>query len=828
MFTNNPFLTDAQMEAEMARCEFCEDKPCKKGCPADCSPADFIMAARLKSKEDFMRAAGEIMSYNPLGGICGAVCPDKHCMAMCSHKKFDRPVEIPSLQASVVERAKQLGAFPKFDKAKANGKKVAVIGAGPAGIAVAAALGQKGYKIDIYESEAKAGGACAIIPDYRLNKKILETDIEFALGLGDISLKTKKRVENPEALLKQGYDAVCVATGLWSAIKMNIPGEEHALYSLEYLKNSKKYKCSGTVAVIGGGSVAWDCAVTAKANGAKKIEMYSLENLSEMPLTANEMHELTTSGVDVNGRIKVSEIIVKGKKMAGIKTMKVELAGKKFSLKDIKEIKGSEQLRDYVDMVVIAVGNRAGITKIENPKIFYAGDCVNGPTTVVEAVAAGKNVALQIEAEINKKKPVKFEKMVKSNVPVDGWNPVPVSLETDFFGRKIESPFILSAAPPSDGYEQMVLAYKAGWAGGVMKTAFDGLDIHIPSEYMFQLTPQTYANCDNVSGHPLDRVCAEIKKLIKEFPTKLTMASTGGPVTGNDKNDKHGWQSNTLKLEKSGVMGIEYSLSCPQGGDGTEGDIVSQNAALTAKIIDWVMEVSNPEVPKLFKLTAAVTSIVPIINAIKKVFAKYPKKKAGITLANTFPTLAFRKGAKKQWEEAVVVGMSGEGVTPISNLTLASVSNLGVTISGNGGPMNYKAAADFLALGVKTVQFCTIAMKHGVGVYSELASGVSHLMQARGIKSMKELIGRALPNPVTGFMELTPVKKISDSNKDLCMQCGNCKRCPYLAISYGKDGFPVTDPEKCVGCSICSQKCFAGAISMRTRTKKELAALKEC
>ncbi|OGM01538.1 MAG: hypothetical protein A2008_00245 [Candidatus Wallbacteria bacterium GWC2_49_35] len=77
-------------------------------------------------------------------------------------------------------------------------------------------------------------------------------------------------------------------------------------------------------------------------------------------------------------------------------------------------------------------------------------------------------------------------------------------------------------------------------------------------------------------------------------------------------------------------------------------------------------------------------------------------------------------------------------------------------------------------------------------------------------------------------MELTPVKKISDSNKDLCMQCGNCKRCPYLAISYAKDGFPVTDPEKCVGCSICSQKCFAGAITMRTRTKKELAALKEC
>ncbi|HOT76817.1 MAG TPA: FAD-dependent oxidoreductase, partial [Candidatus Wallbacteria bacterium] len=551
MFTNNPYLTDAQLEAEMARCEFCEDKPCKKGCPADCSPADFIMAARLKNKQDFLRAAGEIMSYNPLGGICGAVCPDKHCMAMCSHKKFDWPIEIPSLQASIVERAKKLGAFPKFKKAKSCGKKVAVIGAGPAGLAVAASLAQKGCKIDIFEADSKPGGACTTIPDYRLDKKILETDIEFVLGLGDITLKTKKPIENPKDLLKQGYDAVCVATGLWSPIKMNIPGAEHAVYSLEYLKNQKKYKCSGSVAIIGGGSVAWDCAVTAKANGAKKVEMYALENLSEMPLTQKEMHELTESGVDVNGRTKVSEIIIKGKKIAGIKTMKVELTGKKFSLKDIKDVAGSEQVRGYVDMVIIAIGNRAGITMIEDPKIFYAGDCVNGPTTVVEAVAAGKNVAVQIFDVLNKKKPAKFEKMVKSYVPVEGWNPEPVSLETDFFGRKIESPFILSAAPPSDGYDQMVKAYKAGWAGGVMKTAFDGVDIHIPSEYMFQITPQTYGNCDNVSGHPLDRVCAEIKKLVKEFPTKLTMASTGGPVTGNDKNDKKVWQSNTVKIEKA-------------------------------------------------------------------------------------------------------------------------------------------------------------------------------------------------------------------------------------------------------------------------------------
>lgn len=141
---------------------------------------------------------------------------------------------------------------------------------------------------------------------------------------------------------------------------------------------------------------------------------------------------------------------------------------------------------------------------------------------------------------------------------------------------------------------------------------------------------------------------------------RLTIGSTGGPVSGQDESDRTDWQSNTKKLEASGAMGIEYSLSCPQGGDGTEGDMVSQNAELTAKITDWIMEIGDPDIPKLFKLTAAVTSIVPILRAIRGVLDRYPNKRAGITLANSFPTLAFRPSTGRRWEEGVVVGMSGE------------------------------------------------------------------------------------------------------------------------------------------------------------------------
>ncbi|MEW6094864.1 MAG: 4Fe-4S binding protein, partial [Chloroflexota bacterium] len=550
--------------------------------------------------------------------------------------------------------------------------------------------------------------------------------------------------------------------------------------------------------------------------------------LSEMPLTAKERKELLDFDIEVNSRIRVSKILAEGGKVSGLETVKMELPeGKPFSPANVRDVAGTLSLRDGFSTVIVAIGMRPVLPREQAEGLFYAGDLLTGPKTVVEAVASGKNAALEIDAWLQKKEKPVIQKATKSYYTLPGYDPVPISLETEFFGRKIKSPFLISASPSTDGLEQMTHAYEAGWAGGVMKTAFDNVPIHIPGEYMFTFSPYTYANADNVSGHPLERVCREVEALVEQWPERLTMASTGGPVTGHDESDAAGWQSNTKKLEAAGVMGIEYSLSCPQGGDGTEGAIVSQNAALTAKIIDWIMQVGDPDIPKLFKLTAAVTAIVPILRAIRKTLDKYPNKKAGITLANSFPTLGFRPAAGRRWEEGVVVGMSGEGVTPISYLTLAQAVPEGIEISGNGGPMNYKAAADFLALGVKTVQFCTIVMKQGYGIIRDLESGTSFLMQERGIRSMKELIGIAQPEPITDFMALTPTKKISEVRSEFCLSCGNCARCPYLAITLDDRRLPRTDPARCIGCSICAKKCFTGALYMRERSPEELAALKE-
>jgi dihydropyrimidine dehydrogenase (NAD+) subunit PreT len=821
-------MTRAQLQTELLRCEYCEERPCREACPVNCSPADFIMAARVGNISDIRRSAAEIIHANPLGGVCGMVCPDTLCMAACTRKKFDGAINIPMVQATIVEMAKQAGGVPEFARPTGNGKKVAVIGGGPAGLGAAAVLAQLGYEVNIFEASNHLGGMMRLIPEHRLDKQVLKSDIQFLLSLGDITVKTGTRIEIPAELLQAGYAAVCVTAGLWKPIELGIENEDLAVKMADLLAKPYAHNFTDNVAIIGGGATAIDCAVTAKQRGAKRVELFMLEKLAEMPLTAKERQELVDFDVEVNGRMRVSKIVKAGRKVTGLETIKVQLPeGMPFTPANVRDMAGTEGRRNDFSAVVVAIGMRAELPKQQADGLFYAGDILTGPKTVVQATASGKNAALEIDAYLKgEQKPVN-EQVTKSYYALPGYNRRPISLSTEFFGQPIRSPYMISASPSTDGLEQMNLAYEAGWAGGIMKTAFDNVPIHIPGEYMFTYNPYTYANADNVSGHALDRVCREVEQLVKKWPDRLTMASTGGPVTGHDETDAAGWQSNTRKLETAGAMGIEYSLSCPQGGDGTEGAIVSQNAALTAKIIDWIMQVGDPDVPKLFKLTAAVTSIVPILRAIRKVLDRYPGKKAGITLANSFPTLAFRPAEGHPWDEGVVVGMSGEGVTPISYLTLAQAVPEGIEISGNGGPMNYKAAMDFLALGVKTVQFCTIVMKQGYGIIRELESGTSFMMQERGIASMKELIGIAQPSPITDFMALSPVKKISEANLEYCVACGNCARCPYLAISLDDKGFPHTDAARCIGCSICAKKCFVGAIHMRERTAEELAMLRE-
>ncbi len=819
------FLSDAQLRAELERCVQCEERPCQKACPADCSPANFILAARGGAQSDFRRAAAMILNANPLGGVCGAVCPDSFCMKACSRRLFDRAIDIPAVQAAIVERAKQSG-LGKSAPVAPNGKRIAVVGAGPAGLAAAAVLGQRGFAVTVLDKRAQPGGMVNLIPDFRLPKKILRSDIAFVRRLGAITFRRGVTVASPEWLLGS-FDAVVVSAGLAEPVKLGIPGEERAVSWQEFLEKARPPSVAGKkVAVLGGGAVAADCATTAARRGAQTVELIYRRRQEHMPLTDDERRMLLLHGVALSTCVRPLAIVIAGRRVLGLRLARLRLPKGKAPLPANFVLSWREPVffREF-DVIISAIGNRPAGPAGRTPGIFYAGDLVLGSSTVVESVASGKNAALSAAAFALGEVPPKFDQPAKSRVVLAGANRRPVALDADFFGRRILSPLLLSAAPHTDGYDQMRAAYERGWAGGVMKTAFDHVPVHIPGEYMFVLGQATYGNCDNVSGHPLDRVCREVEQLVREFPDRLTLASTGGPVTGRDDRDRIVWQSNTRKLEAAGAMGVEYSLSCPQGGDGTQGDLVSQHAELTAKIVGWVMETGDAKVPKLFKLSGAVTAIQPIVRAIQAVFARHPDKRAGVTLANSFPSLAFRPAPNRRWAEGIVIGMSGAGVLPISNLTLAKVAGMGVTVSGNGGAMSYRDAAGFLALGAETVQFCTAVMKYGLGYVDDLHSGLSHLLEERGLRSVRELIGAALPDPITEFGALSATKKIPAVVAALCEHCGNCARCPYQAIRLNRRGVPMFDAARCIGCSLCAQKCFTGALTMRSRTAPELAAL---
>jgi len=821
------FLTEAQLRAEIEKCEYCREKPCREACPADCSPADFIMAARVGAPSDYRRAAALILGANPLGGVCGAVCPERLCVQDCAKATVDRPVRIPAVQAEIIRRAKRLNVLPVFPAAPESGRRAAVVGAGPAGLAAAALLAQHGLAVDVFEREARAGGMANLIPDRRLGKDVLRSDIRFLTGLGSIRIHLRRPVDDPRELLERGFDAVVVATGLDVPLRLGIPGEKRTRDWIDFLSQPARMRLAGRrLAVVGGGSVAADCAETAVRLSAQ-VEMICLETPGEMPLTSEERDGLLQAGVLITGRSAVTAIRPDALGLsARIQAMRLP-RGHPFSPGRMAADPHRTTYSRSYDEIVIAIGARSRLTVKETPGLYFAGDMVEGPGTVVAAVASGKKAA-QRALDGLARRPSPKQTAGKSRIVMPGLNLRPVPLETEFFGRTIFSPFLLSASPASDGAEQLRSAYQAGWAGGVLKTAFDGVPIHIPAEYMFVLGPRTYGNCDNVSGHALDRVCREIEELGREFPERLTVASTGGPVTGAAESDRAVWQANTRKLEAAGAMAIEYSLSCPQGGDGSRGDIVSQDAALTAEIVDWVLSgASRPDVPKLFKLTGAVTAIGPILRAVREVFDRHPRHHAGVTLANSFPGLAFRPGAKAEWDEGIIIGLSGEGILPISNLTLAKAAGLGCSVSGNGGPMNYRQAADFLALGAETVQFCSLVLHYGVEIVEELHAGLSGLLETLGLRSVSELIGRALPRPIRDFPDLPARKRISTVDRRLCVHCGNCARCPYQAIELDRRGIPRTDPERCIGCSLCVQRCFAGALSMRERTAAERAALRE-
>ena len=382
---NEPYLNAAQFKAECEKCLQCLVKPCEKACPASVSPHDFIAAAK---KGDFKTAGELILRQNPLAETCGLICPDKFCKKACLRAHLDCAINIPKLQAYIMKKYRETEEKPAKISVIKNKQKIAIIGSGPAGIGAASVLLKAGFAVEVFEKSSELGGALKMIPDSRLPKDVIKNEWARLANNNALTFHFNQEVIEPKILLKQGFSGVIVAIGENQFRKLGIEGENLALNYDEYLLNTPKYADAENVAIVGGGAVAVDCAVSARENGAKHTEMFVRRRLSDMRITQAERDLLLENQIDITTMSRITRIEKKGDKLT------VYCCKTCFNTEGkLEDIPNTEIARTGFDYIVLALGSYRENLPDQSEKIVFAGDCVNGSSTAVEAVASGKEKA---------------------------------------------------------------------------------------------------------------------------------------------------------------------------------------------------------------------------------------------------------------------------------------------------------------------------------------------------------------------------------------------------------------------------------------------------
>jgi glutamate synthase (NADPH/NADH) small chain len=421
---------------EASRCLNCKNMPCVEGCPVSVQIPQFIK----KIKEgDFMGAIHVIKETNSLPAVCGRVCPQEtQCESKCVLTKKGQPIAIGRLERFAADYELGQGDVRVPEIPEPTGKKVAVVGAGPAGLTVAGELAKKGHDVTIFEALHKAGGVLVYgIPEFRLPKAIVQREVDYVGKLGakikvDVIVGQTRTVDE---LFEQGFDAVFVGTGAGLPYFMDVPGENlNGVYSAnEFLTRANLMKAylfpeydtpvrvGNKVAVIGGGNVAMDGARVSKRMGAENVYLIYRRSRSEMPARAEEAHHAEEEGIDF--RLLTAPVSVIGDEngwVKGIECVKMELGEPDASgRRRPVEIKGSNHIID-VDVIIVAIGQgpnpiltstteglklrRTGnieadseTGKTSRKGVFAGGDIVTGAATVILAMGAGRKAAVAMD-----------------------------------------------------------------------------------------------------------------------------------------------------------------------------------------------------------------------------------------------------------------------------------------------------------------------------------------------------------------------------------------------------------------------------------------------
>jgi glutamate synthase (NADPH/NADH) small chain len=427
--------SDEMALQEAARCIQCPKRPCVAGCPVNVDIPEFIKAVRDNQMEDAVRI---LKSKNALPAICGRVCPQEtQCEQVCSLGKKGAPIAIGRLERYVADWDLAHKKQVKLELPPPTGKRVAVIGSGPAGLTAAADLARMGHKVTVYEALHTAGGVLMYgIPEFRLPKNVVQAEVDYVKSLGvDIQLDSVMgKLATVDELLEKDYDAVFLGTGAGLPMFLGIPGENlNGVYSAnEFLTRvnlMKAYlfpefdtpiKIGKQVAVIGGGNVAMDSARCALRLGADKVYIIYRRSRTEMPARHEEVENAEEEGIIFKFLTNPKQII--GDDKGWVKAMEcyeMELGEPDASGRRRPITKqGSEFIID-VDVVVVALGTTPNplipsttkgleVTKhgtvvadeqsgkTVKDRVWAGGDVVTGAATVISAMGAGKRAAASI------------------------------------------------------------------------------------------------------------------------------------------------------------------------------------------------------------------------------------------------------------------------------------------------------------------------------------------------------------------------------------------------------------------------------------------------
>lgn len=414
-------ITAAKVDAN--RCLFCYDAPCMKSCPTSIDVPKFI---KQISTENIKGSAKTIFSSNIMGAGCSKVCPvEKLCEGACVYNLLEEePIPIAKLQRYSTEIAMKEN-WQLFERKPSVGKKVAIVGAGPAGLSCAHALSREGIDVTIYEKESKGGGLMTYgIAAYKVTPEFCEDEVNYILSIGGIEINYNQELGKDIMLaqLKKQYDAVYLGIGVGVARQLDIPGEKlegvvdaiHFIYDIR-AKGYSSVPVGDKVAVIGMGMTAIDAATQAKRLGAKEVTMLYRRTQDEMSCTEVELNIAKKDGCQIIWlaspiKIKGSQKKVKQLVCSVMKLGEPDASGRR------SPIDTGETFTLDVDMVIKAAGqvpfeklvkkykldNKYGKLLIDencatNIKgVFAGGDAVNGGKEVVDAVQAGKEGARAI------------------------------------------------------------------------------------------------------------------------------------------------------------------------------------------------------------------------------------------------------------------------------------------------------------------------------------------------------------------------------------------------------------------------------------------------